>query len=163
MSWTDYKQPSIDIPLSADGSTTAPVFGLDLDDISTLVGSHLESMMALADLYRESQGDVFAGENLAAFLVTASRTFPEVSKHVLALGTRTPEVKTMKFPVSIEMAALAAILKLTLEDAGGLGNLLAMLGGALKGAANGKGPASQKLRDTLSQFSTMDSGKTQTS
>ena len=163
MSWTDYKQPSIDIPLSADGKTTAPVYGLDLDDISALVGDHLESMMALAELYKESSGDVFAGENLAVFLVSASKTFPEVSKKVMALGTRTPEVKAMKFPVSIEMAALSAILKLTLEDAGGLGNLLAMLGGALKSAANGKGPASQKLRDTLSQFSTTDSEKTQTS
>lgn len=161
MAWTDHKTPTIMITLS--DTHKEPVRGLDLADLGVLINNHLEPMMRVAELYKEAKGDVFADANFAGFLLLLTKQFPSLAMEVISIGADEPKVKDMKLGISIQIQALMAIGKLTVEDAGGLKNLSGMLLNVLQGALQTRGPASQKLKDILSKSSISDSVKTPTS
>lgn len=161
MSWTDYKPPVTMID-TGDGQER-PVRGLALEDFSQLIVSHLDDLMNLTTLYINSQKDVFAGNNMTEVVMLAVRDFPKMVSEVISMVTDTPELRGVKMPAGLTINIITASLKLTLEDAGGLGNLSAMLQDAVQAAVAGRGEVSRKLQDILSQSSTTVAGKTRIS
>lgn len=156
--WTDYKIPTTDID-TGDGEKR-PVRGLSLDDMSVLIGNHLDPMMEITALYVQSQKDVLAATNMTDLVMLALRSFPDFVSEVISIVTDTPELRGKRLPAALQMTILSASIKLTVEDAGGLGNLSAMLQNAVRAAVANRGEASRKLQDILSPSSTTDAGKT---
>lgn len=159
--WTDYRVPVVYVPMGDDKE--GPVRGLALEDFSNLIVAHLDTMMEITTLYIQSQKDVLAGTNMTDIAIIVARQFPDFVSEVISMVTDTPELKGVRMPVGLQMAILSAALKLTIEDAGGLGNLSAMLQSAVKAAVAGRGEASRKLQDILSPSSTSGAVKTRTS
>lgn len=154
MTWSDYQIPTIMI----EGG--GPVRGLSLDDMSALIVGHLDTMMQITTLYIQSQKDVLASGNMTDLFLLAAREFPEFVSEVISIVTDTPDLRTKRLPAGIQIKIIQATMKLTIEDAGGLGNLSAMLQNAAKAAVAGRGEVSQKLTAILSQSSTSGAGKT---
>lgn len=159
MSWTDYKTPTIMVATGEAGGVERPVRGLALEDISLLVVNHLDSMMDITTLYIQSQKDVLAVTNMTDMLVLASKQFPAFVSEVISIVTDTPELRDKKLGVGLQLKIMSAALKLTIEDAGGMGNLSAMLQDAVRAALAGRGEVSQRLQAILSQGSTTDAVK----
>lgn len=163
MSWTDYKTPVIMIPTGEPGGIERPVRGLALEDLTQLVVAHLDDMMDLTTLYIQTQKDVLAVTNMTDMIVLAAKQFPGLISEVISIATDTPELRDKKLGVGLQINILSASFKLTVQDAGGLGNLSAMLQDAVKAALAGRGEVSQRLQAILSQGSTSDAGKTPSS
>ena len=159
MSWADYQTPVIQIETGEAGGKTRPVRGLGLDDISLLVVNHLDDMMEITTLYIQSQKDVAAVTNFTDMIVLASKNFPKFVSEVISIVTDTPELRDKKLGVALQMKILSAALKLTIEDAGGMGNLSATLQDAVRAALAGRGEVSRRLQDIISQSSTSGAAK----
>lgn len=160
--WSDYKVPTTMV--AAGDGVERPVRGLSLDDLSVLVVNHMDTMMEITTLYIQSQKDVFATGNMTDLLLLAARQFPGFISEVISMVTDEPALRNVKLPTGLQLAVLSASLKLTVEDAGGLGNLSAMLQGLVRTAAAARqGEASQRLQAILSPSSTSGAGKTRTS
>lgn len=157
--WTTYKPPVVMID-TGDGAER-PVRGLSLEDFTDLIVGHLDELMDLTTVYIQSTTDVMAATNMTDVITMASRQFPTLISEVISMVTDTPELKGVRLPVGLQFQILQAAFKLTVEDAGGLGNLSAMLQNVVKAAVEGRqGEASRKLQDTLSRFSTTGAVKT---
>lgn len=161
MTWTDYKVPTTMID-TGDGQER-PVRGLSLDDISELIVNHLDPMMEITALYVQSQKDVLAVTGMTELVMVAVRTFPDFVSEVISIVTDTPELRKARLPVGLQLRVIQASLNLTIQDAGGLGNLSAVLQDAIRAAVAGRGEASQRLQDILSPSSTSGAEKTPTS
>lgn len=159
--WTDYKAPTVLID-TGDGEERA-VRGLSLEDLSQLVAAHLDEMMEITTLYIQSQKDVFASTNMTDVVMIAVRQFPKIVSEVIPIVTDTPELRGVRLPVGLQIRVIQAAAKLTVEDAGGLGNLSATLQSVVNAAVAGRGEVSQKLQAILSPSSTSDAGRTRTS
>lgn len=159
--WTDYEVPRIMIPTGDD--VERPVRGLTLDDMSNLIVNHLDTMMQITTLYIQSQKDVASVTNMTDLFMVAVREFGPFVSEVISMVTDEPSLAKKRLPVGLQIAIIQAALKLTIEDAGGLGNLSAILQTAVKAAVAGRGEVSQKLQAILSQGSTSVAGKTRTS
>lgn len=161
MSWTDYKVPTTMVE-TGDGEER-PVRGLSLDDMSHLIVSNLDTMMDITALYIAQQKDIYATGNMVELITVASRQFPGFVSEVISIVTDTPDLKTMRLPAGLQLRILTAAIRLTVEDAGGLGNLSAMLQNVVSQVAAGQGEASRKLAAILSPSSTTAVGRTPTS
>lgn len=159
--WTDYQIPTIMID-PGDG-VERPVRGLTLDDVSALIANHLDTMMEVTTLYIASQKDVLVATNMTDLLMLVTRSFPGFVSEVISMVTDTPELRTMKLPAGAQMIIIQAALKLTVEDAGGMGNLSAMLQSVVKQAMANNGEASQRLAAILSPSSTTGAARTRSS
>lgn len=158
-SWTNYKPPIVMVD-TGDGEQR-PVRGLALEDFSDLIVGHLDELMDLTAVYIQSKDDVFSATNMTDVVIMASKQFPALVSEVISMVTDTPELKGTRLGVGLQVKILQAAFKLTVEDAGGLGNLSAMLQNVVKAAAQGRqGEASLRLKDTLSRFSTTGAAKT---
>lgn len=161
MTWTDYKVPTIMVP---DGQgTDRPVRGLALEDLTDLITRHLDTMMEITTIYIQSQKNALAGTNMTDLVMLVAKEFPAVLSEVISMVTDTPELKKMRLPSGLQYAILDASVRLTIQDAGGLGNLSAMLQNVVNVAIQGRGEASRKLAAILSGSSTSAVGRTPTS
>ena len=138
---SNYKTPTIDVPL---GDQVVPLRGLDLDDFSALLQTHLEPISKAAELYRASKRDVFSTANLQSFVLTVAKDFPGLVSEVISIAADEPEARRIKTNLGFQMSAIQAIVKLTLEEAGGLGNLVASLAALSKGALQNASETTQK-------------------
>ena len=161
MTWTDYKPPVLMV--DAGDGVDRPVRGLGLEDFSQLIVSHLDDLMNMTTLYIQSQKDVFAATNMTEVVMLAVRDFPKMVTEVISMATDTPELRNVRLPAGVQFKIIEATVRLTMEDAGGLGNLSAMLQNAVQAAVAGRGEVSRKLQDILSQSSTTVVAKTRTS
>lgn len=144
MSWTDYKAPTAQIPLG--NGTTGEVRGLNADDLAVLITNHLEPISKAVALYAAQKRDQFSTANLHAFVIQTASEFPGLVSEVISLAADEPAVREKKIALGVQIAALNEILKLTLEEVGGLGNLTLVLANLAKGALSGyqvPGPANQ--------------------
>ena len=127
-----YKQPTVDIPLPGGG--VMPVRGLTFEDISALVTGHLVAITALTERWQATKGDVFANTNVQAFVIQMATSAPEVVAEIIAFGADSPEdiAVAARLPIAVQIAALGEIVRLSVDDLGGLGNLVAVLGPLVK-------------------------------
>ena len=163
MSWDDYKVPVTMVETGEGEGIARPVRGLSLTDMSVLVVDHLDSMMEITTLYIQTQKDVRAATNMTDLLTVASKSFPGFVSEVISIVTDTPSLRDKALPAVLQLKILSAAIKLTVEDAGGMGNLSAMLQGVVKSAIQGRGEVSQKLQAILSPSSIGGAAKTPTS
>lgn len=143
MSWADYKAPSTTVD---DGQgTQRPVRGLSLEDLGQLATNHIDGLMRIAELYIASQKDILATKNISDLYVAAAAEFPGMVSEVISLVTDSPELKKVSLGAALQLRILSAAFRITVEDAGGMGNLSATLSAAVKQAVAARGGVSQKL------------------
>lgn len=115
------------------------VRGLCLEDMTFLISQHLGPITRALKMYQESREDILKTGNLQGFVMALARDFPELAAEVISAATDAPDAETKKIaralPISVQIAALTEITRLSLEDAGGLKNLLAEMQQSLKDAA----------------------------
>lgn len=162
MTWADYSPPTTMVPMGTGGKE-GPVRGLSLEDLGALIANNLDAMIQFTEVFIRTQKDVLAVTNYTDMMVLAARDFPALVSEVISLATDTPELRTKNLPATLQLNILAACAKLTVEDAGGLGNLSAMLQSAVRAAVAGRGEVSQKLKGILSPSFISDAEKTRTS
>lgn len=139
-----------EVPLPGD-NPPIQVRGLGLEDFSVLITDHLALITEAAERWAAMRKDVYAKANLQGFILVLARDFPTLISEVISLAADEPELKGFKLPIGPQMAAMTEIARLTLVDAGGLGNLFAVLGSALRDA--GGDSLVESLKQQMSQNS----------
>lgn len=145
-----FKAVTAEIPLPGD-NPSIHVRGLGLEDFSVLITDHLAMITEAAERWAAMRKDVYAKANLQGFILVLARDFPGLMSEVISLAADEPELRGFKLPIGPQMAALTEIARLTLVDAGGLGNLFAVLGSALRDA--GGDSLVESLKQQMSQNS----------
>lgn len=131
MALKDHKTTRIEIPLSEGNSFD--VRGLDIDDITHLLANYLPAISKAADLWKQHQESAFTNANLVNLCGVLATDFPGLAMEVISIAADEPDAKDVKIGLAPQMAALQAIFKLTVEDAGNVGNLFATVAAAAKG------------------------------
>jgi hypothetical protein len=119
------------------------VRGLCLDDMTYIVQNHLGPLTRAMKTWQESKADIIRTGNLQQFLLTIIKDFPDLAAEVIsAAADELSEAATAtakRLPLASQISALAAISRLTMEDVGGLGNLLAEMRQRFESAAESIG------------------------
>lgn len=155
-----FKPITSSIPLPGDNPPIT-VRGLGLEDFGLLIENHLAAVTEAAERYAAMKKDIYAKQNLQGFMLVLAREFPSLAAEVISVAADEPELRGFKLPIGPQMAALAEITRLTLMDAGGLGNLLAILGTTLQSV--GGDSLVESLKPMLSPGSIGGSAKSATS
>jgi hypothetical protein len=143
MKLADYtiQREKITLPGKAVGGEK-PFFevrGLCLDDMTFLIQRHLGPITRALKLWQESREDVIRTGNVSQFVMVLAKDFPELAAEVISAAAdeldEAATAKAGKLPIAAQIAALSAISRLSMEDAGGLGNLLAEMRQRLASAA----------------------------
>jgi hypothetical protein len=115
------------------------VRGLCLEDMTFLVQRHLGPITRALKLWQESREDVIRTGNMQQFVLSLVSDFPELAAEVISAAADELDegatAKARQLPIASQIAALTAISRLSMEDAGGLGNLLAEMRQRLESAA----------------------------
>lgn len=126
------------------GGKQLMVRGLCADDLALMVSLHLPEITKALELYREKQANVLQTGNLTEFLMTFARDFPAVVAEVISAAADSPSEAgkeiARKLPVTIQLSAINEITRLTMEDAGGLKNLLAEMRARMASAVANEQP-----------------------
>lgn len=154
MGLLDFKHASTSIPLPpnkvmvddelVEQENSFVVRGLGLDDFGVLLTNHLMVITQAAEAYAAHKKNVTSTASLQGFVQILITDFPTLMSEVISVAADEPGAAKVRLPLAIQIAALTEIARLTLIDAGGLGNLLAMLGAALKGTVSDDHLASLK-------------------
>lgn len=150
MGLRDYKVARVEIPLGDDNSFS--VRGLGLDDFSILLTNHLSAITQAAEAYEVFQRSSAKIASLQGFFLIVLKDYPGLMSEVISMAADEPDTKGIRLPIGVQTSALTEIGRLTLQDAGGLGNLLAMLATVLKGV--GAVNLAASLEQALSNDST---------
>lgn len=161
MSWADYETPTLEIDLGKSGKGS--VRGLNLDDFTLILTKHLDAALMIAETFNAGKANVSSAQNYTDVAILVGQSFPGFLSEVISIAADEPSIRGKKLTAGIQIASIQAILKLTLEEAGGLGNLFATLAAAVKAVLEGKGEMSQRVVALLSNSSILDAVKTQTS
>jgi hypothetical protein len=149
MALKDHVTPRHIVPLLGDNGVA--VRGLNLDDFSFLLGEHLEAASKIADLYSKHKNSIFSQKPFQDFILSIAKDFPGLVSEVISVAADEPDTKDIRLGIGLQISVLNAIIKLTMEEAGGLGNLIAQL------RAVGAGVLAQNLADAgdkLAPFNT---------
>lgn len=120
-----HQTPRMIVPL-LNGNDVA-VRGLNLDDFAALMPSHFEAISKIAALYAEHKQSVFSSKAIGEFIMSSAVTFPGLVSEVISIASDEPDARNVKLGTSLQITVLTAIVKLTVEEAGGLGNLFGQL------------------------------------
>lgn len=141
MALRDHVTPRHNIPLA--GGNSVDVRGLNLDDFSALLGNHLESAAKIAELYAKHQNSIFSKKPFQDFILSIAKDFPGFVSEVISIAADEPDAKDVKLGVNLQLAVLNAVIKLTMEEAGGLGNLIAQIRAVGVGAMRARADADE--------------------
>jgi len=139
-----HKTPTQKVPLLDDNVLV--LRGLNLDDFTALLTTHLEPMSKAASLYSEHKKNSFSDTSFNNFVLTIAADFPGLVSEVISMcEVLSPEEEREIDPdeplpilgVGFQLSALSTILTLTVQEAGGLGNLFAQLAHLGKGVKQG--------------------------
>lgn len=121
------------------------VRGLTLADISRIIGDHVADIEAAYELYQSGKNTIIQRGSMDALILQICRDAPGLVAEVISTTADEPDLaeKYAKIPFSVSAVALAEIMRMTLEEQGGLKNLSAALVQILKDVL----PA--KMRDAL--------------
>jgi len=135
MELRDWTIPRAKVPLPGKRKLgeEAPYFevrGLCADDLTFLVTMHHAPITKALIVYQEQRERIMKGGNaLTDFLLTLARDFPDLVAEVISAATDSLDDLTRqnarKLPFTTQLMALNEIVKLSMEDVGGLKNLLA--------------------------------------
>lgn len=131
-----YAVPTAFVPFSGkEDSPGITVRALDLDDVTILVTDHLGAIAETVELWQEIRPKLMQEGNLDKFLITVMRGSPELVAQLIAVSCDQPALVDVarKLSFGVQIRALNEVIRLTLEDAGGIKNLFAALRLALPG------------------------------
>ncbi len=142
-----YRTPTVDIALTEaheiEGvvvpANVITVRGLDITDLGNLLSNNLSAISRAADLYSRSKNDIFAEANMQGFILLLAKDFPGLVSEVISIAADEPDAREVKLPFPLQLRLMTEISRLTLTEAGGLGNLFATLGGLMQGLKDGAG------------------------
>jgi hypothetical protein len=142
MQLRDYQIQRVAIPLPGKAvNGVKPSFdvrGLCADDLTFLISQHVGPITKAIKLYQESKEDVLKTGNLQGFVLALARDFPFLVAEVISAATDSLDDETRKIaktlPVGVQLAAMNEIARLSIEEVGGLKNLLAEMRQRLQGA-----------------------------
>jgi hypothetical protein len=148
-----YSPPTRSIPVRGSEQPLI-VRGLSFDDVFLLVQAHLPEITQAVEQYRDSLGDIHSQRNMHNFLSGVLTGFPTLVGHLIATAAGVPEehATAQRYPAGVQLAALTAIVELTMEDASGiadpslaLGQVSSLVLGALAGRQTTSLPDSSGL------------------
>lgn len=125
MALKDHVTPRMVVPLIGDNSVA--VRGFNLDDFAALMPNHFEAVTKIAELYGQHKQSVFSGKAFSDFVLHCAKDFPGLVAEVISIAADEPDAKNVKLGTALQISILTAIVKLTVEEAGGLGNLFGQL------------------------------------
>lgn len=110
------------------------VRGLNLDDFTHLVRLHLDDLQALRELYDRMKVDVYTRANMDKFVYAMLASAPGLAAEIISLAANDAEHADnyRKLPLPISVQALAEVVRLTLEEVGGLNPLMESLAAVLQ-------------------------------
>ncbi len=131
------------------------VRGMNTDDLTYLVTNYLEDMVAALTQFGKDQdltGETLLNRKaLPELFFILTNGFPTLVSEMISRCADAPgmaeKVRRMAFPIQIQ--ALHAITELTIEDAGGLGNLGAALRSLLETRNLHLGPLAKNLQTII--------------
>ena len=107
-------------------------------DLAFMVSTRMPDLVAIVAKYQESRdaaqrGEIMSRTNMTDLAIMVSRDFPTLAVEMISACVYgeevTPEMRRTiaALPMPVQLDALVKISKLTVEEAGGLGNLIAEL------------------------------------
>lgn len=132
---------------------TITVRGIALDDIMKLFRVHGPDLIKLYDNLTKDKAKIENGDS-AQIVLQAAEQFPDMVADLIVLATDSPSTKAAhavakRLPITVQLKAMEAITRLTLEDHGGVGELvetlLRMFGGVNGLVANLRGTQASLL------------------
>ena len=121
------------------------VRGICADDLTYLLQRHLGPITRAVKLWQESKADIIRTGTLQQFMLVLLKDFPDITAEVISCCADEIDDAAIavarKLPIASQLACLSAIFKLTQEDAGGLGNLLAEFRQRLESAVSVANPS----------------------
>lgn len=117
------------VPLGKDNDFE--VRALTFPDLTAMVTQNMPAFVAVLSKYQESRGDVFARRNIMELATMVARDFPTLATEIISACVVNEPVndetrnKIGNMPAPVQMMAIIEISRITAEEAGGLGNLIA--------------------------------------
>lgn len=117
------------VPLGKDNDFE--VRALTFPDLTAMVTQNMPALIAVLSKYQEAREDVFARRNIMELATMVARDFPTLATEIISSCvvnepvTEETRNKIASMPAPIQMMALIEISRITVEEAGGLGNLMA--------------------------------------
>lgn len=121
------------------------VRAITFPDLAFLVQHKMSELIAIVAKYQETREDITNRKNMGELFLMVARDFPTLAVEIISAcvygemvdETLRHKIGALSFPVQLD--ALTKIGKLTIEEAGGLGNLLTDLRQRLNNAAGEAG------------------------
>lgn len=140
MQLRDFEIPRTKVPLPGKGDKHFEVRGLCADDLTFLITQHHGHITRALKLYQESRPDIMATGSIGNFILTLAKDFPDLVAEVISAASDALDDATRavakKLPITTQILALNAILKLSMEEADGIKNLLAETRASLQSLAS---------------------------
>lgn len=117
------------VPLGKDNDFE--VRALTFPDLTAMVTANMPVMIAILSKYQEAREDVFSRRNIMDLAAMVARDFPSFATEIISACvvnepvTEETRNKIANLPAPIQMMAIIEISRITSEEAGGLGNLIA--------------------------------------
>jgi hypothetical protein len=143
------------LPLPGGGDNSVTLRGLSLDDLTALVSARMSELKTFYELYERSRLEIFATKRTDAFILMLVGRVPDLVAEVISMASteaKDPAAREQarRLPFAFQAECLSEITRMTLVDAGGLGNLSAMLASLMKQAL----PNNESARELLASLKT---------
>lgn len=128
MSLADYEPCKVEVEIaSGKGPVKIGVMGISTDDLTHIFNAQFGEIQVAVALWQKTMEKRFS--ELAFFGTLVSKTPLLVAEIIsVAANERGNADKAARLPIAAQVLLLNEIYRLTLQDCGGLKNLLAMLG-----------------------------------
>jgi hypothetical protein len=117
---SDYKAPRATIQFP--GHDTFTVRGLNFQDLAAVMEVWRPDIGTLVMLYRQAQTDVFSTGSAETLVIEALQKVPDFVAEMLSMvidDGQVPASVILQAPIGVQIEAVTACLRLTLEDFGG--------------------------------------------
>lgn len=132
MPLAEYTPETREIPFGKEKEgkrNSLTVRALSLNDITPMISSRMGDLEQLYSIFKGAKAAIYATHNVSSLLVMVVTKLPDLASEVISVACDEPgnKAQAARLPIAVQVAALSEIMKLTLEDAGGLKNLYGML------------------------------------
>ncbi len=128
MAIRDYTPPTEEIMHA--GKPLMKVRGLSLEDVSRLIRDHMDDINHLVELQQGAKSEIFSRLQTDGFLLKLMTDAPIVLVQAIAAAADERDEESLRaihsMPISLQIVAMRAIVRLTLEDIGGPKGLAAL-------------------------------------
>lgn len=133
MSLSSYAPPRENVPA---GPVTLSVRGLNINDVALLMAAHANGLIAGYRAFEQmTEGSLDTNQAVNKIVLETVIRAPDLAADIIRLACDEPDAgpQARALPFPVQVTALAAIMRLTFEAGGGLGNFLAALDAIARG------------------------------